>query len=62
MEKSPRCSQDSELFTCVKFMGDYLKFKVVSFVRDLTGNISAKFNLFHSLFIVPLREMIMSLP
>ena len=49
MEKSPRCSQDFELFTCVKFMGNYLKFQVVSFVHDLTGNISAKFNLIHSL-------------
>jgi hypothetical protein len=49
MEKSPKCSQDSELFTCVKFMGNYLKFQVVSFVHDLTGNISAKFNLIHSL-------------
>jgi hypothetical protein len=49
MEKSLRCSQDSELFTCVKCMGNYLKFQVVSFVHDLTGNNSAKFNLIQSL-------------
>ena len=41
MEKSPRGSQDPELFTWVKFMGNYLKFQVVSFVHDRTGNISA---------------------
>ena len=49
MEKSPRCSEDSELFTCDKFMRNDLKFQVVSFVHDLTGNICAKFNLIHPL-------------
>ena len=33
----------------IKFMGNYLKFEVVSFVHDLTGNITAIFNLIHSL-------------
>jgi hypothetical protein len=45
----PERSQDTELFIWVKFMGNYQKFQVVSFVHDLTGNISAKFNLIHSL-------------
>jgi hypothetical protein len=42
-KKAPRGSQDPELFT----MRNYQKFQVVSFVHDLTGNISAKFNLIH---------------
>ena len=70
MEKVTERLTRSALLTWVKFMRNYQKFqlmpllpclytfvtKVVSFVHDLTGNISAKFNLIDIVFNTSRRD------